>query len=357
MKIEKSEIASKLAKLKSIIPAKPSIECLKGVLVKNGTLTAYNLEVALRCKVDCDQGEAYILPQRAIELIENLPDGEVEITSEEKGESTAVIITTETIANRFQTFPAGDYPEIPEVDEGAHTSISSDSLQEVIGSIMYAAGVNCTKTQMNGLYFDGDGESLNLVTCDGYRIAWAKLPHTEQMKMIVPRATVQSLLSMGLSGSVSIRYDQRQAIFQTEEYIMYSRLLEGEFVNYRKAFPNHTNNVVIDRRSFLDSIKRASICGEEKSRPMVILELEADYMTIKTKSSLGEYVESLKMDSSIEEKVRISFNARYLLDCIKSYSCVGLSCSFGGTKMPMVVDDGDVKALVLPVRISEEAAE
>lgn len=354
MKIDKSEIAGKLAKLKSIIPSKPSIECLKGVLVKNGTLTANNMEMALSTNVDCDVDEQFIIPQRAIEMIESLPDGEVEITAQSSGsgESDTIVIRTETISNRFQSFPPQDYPDIPELESASKVGLDSEGLQESISSIMYAVGTVCNRPAMNGMLFEGDGECLNLVGCDGFRVAWAQLKYPEQIKMIVPRAAVNTLLGLGLSGRVDISYNKRSAIFATPEYAFFSRLLEGEFVDYRKTFPNHTNNVVIDRRSLLDSIKRSVICAEDKGRPQVILNLQDESMKITTRSALGEYAEDIHMDTSIDEAVRIAFNAKYLMDCIKSYRGVGLDCSFGGSNAPMVVDDGEIKSMVLPVRLS-----
>jgi DNA polymerase III, beta subunit len=354
MKIDKSEIAGKLAKLKSIIPSKPAIESMKGILVKNGTLTANNLEMALRTNVDCDADEQFIIPQRAIEMIESLPDGDVEITAQSSanGENDTIVIRTETISNRFQSFPPQDYPDIPELESASNVGVDSEGLLEAISSIMYSVGTTCNRPAMNGMLFEGDGENLNLVGCDGYRVAWAQLKYPEQIKMIVPRAAVNTFLGLGISGKVDISYNKRGAIFVTAEYAFYSRLLEGEFVDYRKTFPKHTNNVVIDRRSFLDSIKRSAICAEDKGRPQVIMDLQGESMKITTHSALGEYAEDLHMDTSIDEAVRIAFNARYLMDCIKSYRGVGLDCSFGGSSSPMVVDDGEIKSLVLPVRMS-----
>ena len=349
MKIDKSEIAGKLAMLRKTIPSKTDIECLRGVLVTDRTMTATNLNTTLQTTIDCDPAERFILPIKAIEMIESLPEGVIEIQAEK---DNTLFIRSGSIRNRIATYPADDFPAVDILEGAEAVGIESDRLQDAINTVLYAVATTSPRPAATGLLFEGDGKNLNLVALDGYRVAWAKIPYTSEFRMIVPRAAVQTLLTLGLSGTVNIRYNRRAAIFEVSDYTFYSRLLEGEYPEYKKVFPEHKNSVLIDRRAMMESIRRATICLEEKSRPMVVLDIDDNELLLSTKSGIGDYSEALRLEAPAEQKVKIGFNGRYLQDCFKSYDGEVVECFFGTGNQPMVVDDGEIKSLVLPVRLS-----
>lgn len=349
MKIDKSEIAGKLAILRKAIPSKTDIECLRGVLVTDCTMTATNLSTTLQTTIDCDPKERFILPLKAIEMIESLPEGMVEV--QVKKDNT-LFIRSGSIKNRISTYPADDFPAVDTLESAQQVGIESDRLQDAINTVLYAVATESTRPAATGLLFDGDGENLNLVALDGYRVAWAKIPYATEFRMIVPRASVQTLLTLGLTGMVNIRYNHKAAVFEVADFTFYSRLLDGEYPDYKKVFPEHKCSVLLDRKAMMESIRRATICLEEKARPMVILDIEENELTLSTKSGIGDYSETLRLESKAEQSVKIGFNGRYLQDCFKSYDGAVVECFFGTGNQPMVVDDGEIKSLVLPVRLA-----
>lgn len=349
MKIDKSEIAGKLAMLRKTIPSKTDIECLRGVLVTDRTMTATNLNTTLQTTIDCDPAERFILPIKAIEMIESLPEGVVEIQAEK---DNTLFIRSGSIRNRIATYPADDFPAVDILEGAEAVGIESDRLQDAINTVLYAVATTSPRPAATGLLFEGDGENLNLVALDGYRVAWAKIPYTNEFRMIVPRASVQTLLTLGLTGTVNIRYNRKAAVFEVADFTFFSRLLDGEYPDYKKVFPEYKNSVLLDRKAMMESIRRATICLEEKTRPMVILDIGGSELTLSTKSGIGDYYETLRMESAAEQSVKIGFNGRYLQDCFKSYSGPVVECFFGNGDQPMVIDDGEIKSLVLPVRLS-----
>lgn len=80
MKIQKAELAQKLNRIKGVVPKKTNIPALQGVLVKDGYLTANNMEMTVKAKIEGTEGEEFIIPERAFDLINNLPDGKMEIS-------------------------------------------------------------------------------------------------------------------------------------------------------------------------------------------------------------------------------------------------------------------------------------
>lgn len=350
MKIDKSEIASKLANLRKVIPSKTDIECMRGVLVKNRTMTATNLLTTLQTSIECGPQECFILPLRAIDMIESLPDGMIEIQAES---DNALLIRSGTTKSRIATYPVENFPEVDSLEDAEQVGIESDRLQDAINTILYAVATTSRCPAATGLLFEGDGMNLNLVAMDGYRMAWAQIPYSRELRMIVPRASVQMLLTLGLTGMVNIRYNQRAAVFEVADFVFYSRLLDGEYPKYREAFPGYTDSVLIDRKAMMESLRRAAICLEDKTRPMVVLDIGGEELTLSTKSGVGDYTETLRLEAPAEKGVKIGFNGRYLQECFKSYSSPVVECFFGSSHQPMVVDDGEIKSLVLPVRMRE----
>lgn len=150
MKIEKQELASKLNKLKRILPSRPTIECLKGILLKNNSIFVNNLEMAMMTPLDIDTEEEFILPQKAIEMIESLPAGQIEITCDK---NYSITIKTDNIKNRFQSFNPDEYPDTSlNIDTGEEkTIVPGEVLQEAMNSIIYAVSTNDRKPAITGM--------------------------------------------------------------------------------------------------------------------------------------------------------------------------------------------------------------
>lgn len=101
MKIEKAELAQKINKLKSIVPKKTVIPALQDILVQDGYLIANNMELTVKAKIEGTDGESFIIPEKAFDLINNLPDGVVEIASKNTGESFYITIKMDKIKNKY----------------------------------------------------------------------------------------------------------------------------------------------------------------------------------------------------------------------------------------------------------------
>ena len=97
MKIQKMELATKLNQIKGVVPKKTTMPILQGILVKEGYLIANNLEMTVKAKLEGTEGECFIIPERAFDLINNLPDGEVDISV--SNGNTMTIRADKTLSN------------------------------------------------------------------------------------------------------------------------------------------------------------------------------------------------------------------------------------------------------------------
>ena len=157
--------------------------------------------------------------------------------------------------------------------------------------------------------------------------------------------------SLGLSGEVQIRHNKTGAVFITKDFEIYTRLIEGEYFKYQTLFNELPLHTVVSRISLLDAMTRAKMCTEE--RCPVRFELDRGSLSLSIKDKTTDYHETIELQEDIAEALTIGFNARLVLETLKAFDCENVGLSFGGAKMPMIVEaeDSDFKTIVLPVAI------
>ncbi len=350
MIIDKAVLAPKLAKLKTVLPSRILENAVQGVLFKDNCLFATNLEIGVKTTIEVDSEEEFIIPARAIELIDNLPEGPIEIIPDK---SYSITIKAQNIKNKFQSHDPKIFPELgADATDFNIGSISSTDFEKAVKSVLYAVDSNNARVIMSGVCFDSSEGTLNIVGTDGHRMSWYKMNYNKEFSFIAPKTSIQKLLSIGISGEIEISYDPKNAIFKSDEYTLYTRLLEGQYVAYKSVFKKPDNSTIINRKAFLEGLKRCMICMDEKNRGAVKLKFEGEKLTILANSSISEYAEVINLEAAIDESITIGFNGVYVADCLKSFEGENVEISFGTAVQPMVVDDGELSAIVLPVRLN-----
>lgn len=129
MKIQKTELATKLNQIKGVVPKKTTMPILQGILVKEGYLIANNLEMTVKAKLEGTEGECFIIPERAFDLINNLPDGEVDISV---SNGNTMTIRADKIKNKYQTMDPEPFP-VADIDgEGSEFTLKAGQLLESV---------------------------------------------------------------------------------------------------------------------------------------------------------------------------------------------------------------------------------
>ncbi len=347
MFIEKSELAAKLKSLKGILNNK--LEGIGGILLKDGYIYAMNYEIAIKGFIDsAAPDESFVIPRPAIDLIENLPGGTIEI----KGNEKSISIRCGEIKNRYQTTDPNSYPMIETALNGTNSAdVPSKGLFETMNSVLYAVSETASKAQMRGVLLDACDGYLNIVGCDGTKLAWNKIKYDGEFKVIIPKATVKQLISLGMSGDISFSWDENGIVLKNDEFEVYSKVLSGEFLNYKALFIEYPNQTIIDRRKFSDCLRRANICADDRALSAVMCSFEDEKVAVSLKKSSAEYEEAVQLEIPVKEPVKIGFNGRYLLDALNSFDAEKVSVKVGTPHQGAIIDDGDMFALVLPVQM------
>ena len=348
MKIQKTDLAQKLNKIKGAVPKKTTMPVLQGILVRDGYLIASNMEMTVKAKIEGTEGESFIIPERAFDLINNLPDGEMEISATA---GNIITIKADKIKNKYQTLDPAQFPTTASQDEGSELRIKAEMLLESMKRVSYAVPAQNTNTVMTAMCLQAAGGQLNFAGLDGHVLAWDKIDYDGEFELLIPKNTVDKMKSLGLSGEVQIRHNKTGAVFITEDFEIYTRLIEGEYFKYQTLFKELPLHTVVSRIALLDAMTRAKMCTEE--RCPVKFEMDGSALSLSIKDNTTDYHETIELQEDIAETLTIGFDARLVLETLKAFDCENVGLSFGGAKMPMIVEaeDSDFKTIVLPVAI------
>lgn len=349
MKIPKAELSQKLNKIKGVVPKDTTMAALQGVLVSDGYLIASNTEMTVKAKIEGTAGESFIIPEKTFDLINNLPDGELEISLTG---NDVITIKANRINHKCKTHNAAQFPVIADQEKGSMLTIKAETLLGAMKHVAYAIPDTNPSAVMTAMCLQASGGQLNFVGLDGHILAWDRVAYEGEFELLIPKNTVDKLKSLGLSGNVQIKHNKTGAIFVTDEYEVYTRLIEGKYFTYQSMFKELPLHTVVSRTDFLDSVTRAKTCTKE--RCPVRFELKGSSLSLSVKDKTTDYHETVELQEAVTEALTIGFNARLVIETLKAFDCENIGISFGGPKMPMIIEaeDSDFKTIVLPININ-----
>lgn len=348
MKIQKVELAQKINKIKGVVPKKTTMPVLQGILVKDGYLIANNMEMTIKAKIEGAEGECFIIPMKAFDLINNLPNGEIEIVAANNN----ITIKASKIKNKYQTMDPVQFPQ-PIMPEGEEQEIIIDSskLLESIKRVSYAIPTQAANQIMTALCLQATGGYLNFVGLDGHVMAWDKVDYDGEFELLIPKTTIEKLQNIGIEGNVSIRHNRMGAVFVTEEYEVHTRLIEGDYYKYQNMFGVLPLQTKVIRAELLDAMLRAKMCTEERSP--VRFEISDKTLNISVKDHTADYQETITLLDPLEQDLTIGFDARLVIETLKAFDSDEVCLQLQAAKAPMIVEAEDnFKTIVLPVAIN-----
>ena len=201
-----------------------------------------------------------------------------------------------------------------------------------------------------------------MVALDGYRLAIVERPvtATKDILIIIPAKTmteVLHLLPADPEEEVHLFANRRYAVFKTNGYTIMSRLIEGEFLNYRNVIPEgYRTRVTVDCRDFIETIERTSLIITERMKNPLRVLFESGHVTVRCQTNLGRVVDEFDAKSEGED-VEIGFNNRYLLDALRNADCEQVVFEISGPLSPVKILPTEGNAftyLVLPVRFKND---
>ena len=241
-------------------------------------------------------------------------------------------------------------------------TIKTGVLKDMIDRTLYAVSQDEKKPAHTGELFEILPDKLTVVALDGYRLAIVERPVTavKDIRIIVPSKTmteVSHLLPNDDEELVHISANRRYVVFMAGGYTIMSRLIEGEFLNYRNVIPaDSRTRVTIDTKEFVETIERASLIITERLKNPLRITFTEGKVVVRCQTNLGRVVDEFNAQCEGDE-VEIGFNNRYLLDALRNARTEQVRMEISGPLSPvkvLPVDGSDFLYLVLPVRFKND---
>ena len=276
---EKNQLVSAISVSSRTVAQKSAISGLEGILVRAGVkvmLTGYNLETGITVSVDADIQEtgACVMPARLFfDIVRKLPDDTVSIQVDE---SFKVSIKGGISSFTITALSADDYPELPDVDSEKGIRVPQNELKAMISGTIFAVSENQARPIHTGVLFEVDNDSITSVAVDGYRLALRRYLPEESLertlKFVAPAAALKEVEKiLGDTDDPATFYPgSKHILFTIGDATLVCRILEGEFLDWRRVLPQNNPVKLVGNVSRLtDSIERVGLVISEKLKSPV----------------------------------------------------------------------------------------
>lgn len=364
---DKNELSEALINVSKAVADRSAISSLEGVKfsLEDNTLelTGYDLELGIRTSIPAkspDSGKFIANVRIFSEMVRKMPNGDLSIEVDEN-----MIITIESgyTSYNLNAVSADDYPELPVKGENASIDIPQPVLKSMITQTKFAASQLDIKPILKGELFSIENNMLTVAAIDGYRLAVRTEPiaYNEDVSFVVPAKNldeVSKLLSDNEEEICHMFLSKKHIIFEIGNYLVNSRLLEGEFHPYKSSIPtSHTTEIIAERTKLINTLERCLLLINEKNPSPVRCRFEDGELKVKcSTSALGKVQDEIDVDMT-GTSIEIGFKCRFFLDPLKAITEDKVRLQLSGALQPMkiVPMEGDKYVyLVLPVRLPKE---
>ena len=361
---EKSMLVQGLNIAGRAVAAKSSLSVIEGVLCRAGhylTLTGYNMETAITYQIEAeitDPGDC-ILPAKLFgDIIRRLPEGPVTVVVDD---SFKVSIRSGYASFTISAESAEDYPDLPDVNQGRPIRIPQNRLKELIGGTLFAVSENQGRPIHTGVKFEVTNDSITAIAVDGFRLArrtWHPEESTErELSFVVPAAGLKEVekILTDCEDMASFTLGPKHILFQIGNATLVCRLLEGEFLDWKKVVPTGCPIQLVANVSDLSSsVDRVGLIVSEKYKSPVRCIFGHQELLMRTNTTIGAAEDRCSFAGDGKE-LEIGFNVRYLADALRAVPSEEVTLALTNGLSPIVLTPVDNKHdfayMVLPVRI------
>ncbi len=364
---EKSVLTSAIAKTSWAVAAKSSVPVMEGILINCGrelTLTGYDLSIGIRVTVPAEIEEQGIIVVNAkifSDIIRLLPDEPVTFTTDDNLIAT---VTCGNVRHEVMCLSAKDFPSLPDIEKKYFLNLRQGDLKKMIAQTIFAISGDESKPVHTGSLFDVEGNRVTVVSVDGFRLSYrtAEIENEseeENFQFVVPGLTLKEVekLCAESDEEASICVGKKHIIFRLGGSMIISRILEGEFLNYKKAVPKSGSfKVRVNRRDLITTIERVSILISERIKNPIHMQFTERMLYISCRTPVGSSQDECALLEK-GENLEIGFNHKYILDALRASPDDELDLELNTHVAPILItppEGGEYLHLILPVRLKAE---
>lgn len=320
-RISKETFLDGLQKVQHVVSSRTTLPILSNVLLvaKDGRLqlTTTDLDVGITGSVEADvekDGATTLPAKRLVSIVRELPASEIEVSVDAKNHAS---IRSGPSFFKIIGLGEGEFPPLPDFSGAKDFKIPQGVLRDGLKKTSYAISTDETRYVLNGIFTSFKDGKMTLVATDGRRLAMVdadlEFPASHEKDVIIPSKAVQELQRLlGDSGDVIVKLSDSQISFEIGDSLLCSKLIEGNYPNYRQVIPGDSNErVVIGRDALLETVRRVSLLSSDKSNSVKLVFSENKIEVTANSPDVGESKESMDVSYSGPD-MQIAFNPEFL---------------------------------------------
>ncbi len=376
---DKNEILEATLPTSGFASNKSTIAATEGILFKTSgedrcDICAYDLEKGLRSYIGCtveEEGAVVINSARFIQVVRAMPNGPLTIEADEK--TLRTVIYAGRARFELQAMSSKDFPDFPELRTDRGCAIKQKDLREMIQKTQFAIAVNNPRPELNGLNLAVKDDTVTAVACDGGRLSVCKqkceIVNTGNVpvdfNIILPGKIVAELLRFISDSDDTIRLlvSRKHIMFFVDRYIIFTRLIDTEYVDYDRFIPKASNITAEVSQSELEgSLERALLITEERQQGQlkspVICNITDGVLTVTSSSISGRVNDEIEVKHE-GDNIEIGFNCRFLHEAVRVCESENVVIKLTSPLMGMTIEplekeeNKELLLLVLPVRLNK----
>lgn len=353
-------VASRTVSQKSTIPALEGLYVTAGKLL---TLTGYNLETGISVSMEADVKEmgSAIFPAKLLgDIVRKLPDDMVTIHVDEK---YRVKIVSGISSFSIMASSADDYPNLPDVEYDKAIYVPQNVLKDMISGTIFSVSENQARPIQTGCKFEISPDDITVVAVDGYRLALRREkidnPESRKLNFVCPSPALRELEKIleDTDETASFTLGTRHIMFQVGNATLVCRVLEGEFLDWRRVVPNDNPiKLGVNVKNLTSSLERVSLIVSEKIKSPVRMTIGENIMALRTSNSIGDAYDECQIAGNGED-MEIGFNCKYILEALKAIPEDDIIFELKTNLSPAVMNPTEGNKftyMVLPVRLKAE---
>ena len=366
----KDKIIKALNSVVKGVASKTTMPILEGILIQTNDneikLTTYDLEIGIEYIMECEikeQGSTVVNAIMFSEIIRKLPDTEIYISLNDKN---LLEIECEGSLYKLATMNPEEFPELPKIEIENSIEVDQKKKKNMIRKTIFAVSSEENRPIFTGCLFEIENNKLNLVAVDGFRLALRSIylnKQTNNFSAVIPGKTLNEVNKI-ISDSfepVKIGVSKNQALFEMDNCKIVTRILDGEFLNYKNVIPsNWETRIRVNKNSIQNSFERISLISasaiEKEKKYPVKVQVDIGKVIISCTNQTGDAKEELFV-STEGKNLEAGFNPKYFLDSLKAVEDEEVFIEFGTSISPCLiksVENNDYTYMILPIRLKEE---
>lgn len=351
------------------VASKTTMPILEGILIQTNDneikLTTYDLEIGIEYIMECEvkeQGSTVVNAIMFSEIIRKLPDTEIYISI---NQNNLLEIECEGSLYKLATMNPDEFPELPKIEVENSIQLEQNVLKNMIRKTIFAVSTEENRPIFTGCLFEIENNKLNIVAVDGFRLALRSIyltNKTNDFKAVIPGKTlneVNKIISDSFD-NIKIGVSKNQALFEMDNCKIVTRILDGEFLNYKTVIPtNWETRIRVNKINLQNSFERISLISsssvEKEKKYPVKVSVEIGKVTISCTNQTGDAKEEIFISTEGKD-IEAGFNPKYFLDSLKAIDDEEIYIEFGTNISPCLiksVENNDYTYMILPIRLKD----